>query len=228
MGLNISKGDMYAFVSHTFNTVKGKCSHDCSYCFMKQYGEQRAVRLDQKEFETDLGSDNFIFVGSSCDMFADDIPDNWIIETLEYCATFKNKYLFQTKNPLRFHKFLQHIPFNSILGITLETNRIWPEMGKTPSPNDRVEALCEINMKRMVTVEPIMEFNLLALFQMIMACKPEWVVIGADSKEHKLPEPEHEKVAALIMALEVQGVEVKIKRNILRLGPVKNGADTVR
>lgn len=32
MGLNVSKGNMYEFITHTFNTIKGKCYHDCSYC----------------------------------------------------------------------------------------------------------------------------------------------------------------------------------------------------
>lgn len=28
MGLNISKGNMYEFVTHTWNIIKGKCYHD--------------------------------------------------------------------------------------------------------------------------------------------------------------------------------------------------------
>ena len=36
MGLNLSKGDMYKFVNYTWNPIKGKCLHDCSYCYMKQ------------------------------------------------------------------------------------------------------------------------------------------------------------------------------------------------
>lgn len=217
MGLNISKGDMYAFVSHTFNTIKGKCSHDCSYCFMKQYGEQKPVRLDKKEFKTDLGEDNFVFIGSSCDMWADDISDDWIIETLEYYATFKNRYLFQTKNPLRFHKFLQHIPFNSVLGTTLETNKIWPEMGKTPTPDDRISALCEINMERMITIEPIMEFDLDAMVSLIVACHPGWVVVGADSKGNDLPEPDSIKIVALLDALKSYNIKYITKPNLKRL-----------
>jgi hypothetical protein len=68
MGLNTSKGNMYDFVTHTWNTVKGECYHDCSYCYMKRWGKLKPARFDQKELKTDLGSNNFIFVGSSCDM----------------------------------------------------------------------------------------------------------------------------------------------------------------
>ena len=55
MGLNVSKGNMYEFVTHTWNTIKGQCFHDCSYCYMKRYGTLRETYLDTKEFKTDLG-----------------------------------------------------------------------------------------------------------------------------------------------------------------------------
>ena len=95
MSLNISKGNMYEFVTHTWNTIKGECYHDCSYCYMKRWGKLNTVRFDEKELKTDLGKGNFIFVGSSCDMFANDINSDWIIKTIEHCAKYPdNKYLF--------------------------------------------------------------------------------------------------------------------------------------
>lgn len=36
MGLNKAKGEMYKFVTHTWNTVKGECFHNCRYCYMKK------------------------------------------------------------------------------------------------------------------------------------------------------------------------------------------------
>jgi hypothetical protein len=71
MALNISKGNMYEFITHTWNPIKGKCPHDCSYCYMKRWGHLKPPRLVESEFNTDLGSGNFIFVGSSCDMWAE-------------------------------------------------------------------------------------------------------------------------------------------------------------
>ena len=65
MGLNKSKGQMYEWINFTWNTIKGACPHDCKYCFMKQWGQLNPVRFDEKELNTDLGSGNFIFVGSS-------------------------------------------------------------------------------------------------------------------------------------------------------------------
>ena len=95
---------MYDFITHTWNTIKGECPHGCSYCYMKRWGKQPTLHFDEKELKTDLGKGNFIFVGSSCDMFAESIPENWVNQTItkiEYDDPYndKNKYLFQTKKP---------------------------------------------------------------------------------------------------------------------------------
>ena len=72
-----AKGNMYEFVSHTWNPIKGKCYHGCSYCYMDKLSPKRGeARLDAGELANAcLGSGNFIFVGSSIDMFAQDILD---------------------------------------------------------------------------------------------------------------------------------------------------------
>ena len=77
--LNKSAGNMYDWVTHTWNTIKGKCYHSCSYCSIKSIAKrfnsvQKDARFDSKELKTNLGSGNFIFVGSSNDMFSKDIP----------------------------------------------------------------------------------------------------------------------------------------------------------
>ena len=78
MPLNKTKGNMYDFVTHTWNPIKGRCSHDCQYCYMKRWGELPDLHLDAREMKTDLGSGNYIFVGSSTDMFAEDVSWEWI------------------------------------------------------------------------------------------------------------------------------------------------------
>ncbi len=44
----------------------------------------------------------------------------------------------------------------------------------------------------MVTIEPIMDFDLEPFVEMIKNTKPKFVNIGADSKGHNLPEPSSE------------------------------------
>jgi len=215
MALNKSKGNMYDFITHTWNTVKGACFHDCSYCYMKRWGKLKPVRYDEKELRTDLGSGNFIFVGSSCDMFASDIPDEWIKKTLEYCSKFDNKYLFQTKNPSRVNS--TKLPKDSVVCTTLETNRHYPEiMGNSPAPYQRVLGMYHIDLPKYVTIEPIMDFDLMDFVFMLRDINPIQVNIGCDSGNNNLPEPSKEKVLRLISELE-KFTKIHNKSNLKRL-----------
>ncbi len=215
MGLNISKGNMYEWVTHTWNTIKGACPHDCSYCYMKRWGNLNPVRFDEKELKTDLGCMNFIFVGSSCDMFANDIPVWWIIKTLEKCKQYHNQYLFQTKNPARLIKDL--LPENSVVCTTIETNRWYPYiMNGSPAPRQRALGIGLLNLKAYVTIEPILDFDIMQLVELIRICNPIQVNIGADSGRNNLPEPSAGKLLDLIDALK-EFTTVKKKKNLDRI-----------
>ncbi len=217
MPLRKQKGNMYSFVTHTWNPIKGRCPHECEYCYMRQWGEQPPLHLDEKELRTDLGQGNFIFVGSSCDMWAESIPGEWICSTIDRCHDFDNTYLFQSKNPKRFFHGL--MPEKTIFGTTIETNRLYKQMGKTPTPvlrADGIRHLSSEGKRVMITIEPILDFDLKEVVLLIANAQPEWVNIGADSRGHKLPEPSGDKVRELIEALE-EFTEVKQKRNLDRL-----------
>jgi len=200
MGLNVSKGNMYEFITHTWNTVKGECFHGCSYCYMHRWGKLRPARFDQKELKTDLGSGNFIFVGSSCDMWAENIPDEWIFKTLCHCNKYDNRYLFQTKNPENIRRIL--VPGSHVC-VTLETNRHYPTiMGNSPTPERRYEHMKLIRHPLYITIEPIMDFDLPVFVEMLKQCQPIQVNIGADSGRHDLPEPDKGKISELIHEIE--------------------------
>ena len=218
MSLNISTGNMYDDVTHTWNTVKGQCYHDCSYCYMKKWGHLKPVRLDEKEFNTDLGSDNFIFVGSSCDMFAKDIPKEWILETLSFCRDSDNAYLFQTKNPERLLEYIEWLPTDSVVCTTIETNRAYLEMKNSPPVYERSAAMNTISchLDTYVTIEPIMDFDLYELLTLIGECQPEQSNIGADSGGNMLTEPNKYQILELIKHLKVF-TTVKQKKNLKRL-----------
>ena len=215
--LNTSKGDMYSWVTHTWNTVKGECPHGCTYCYMKRWGKQKPVRFDESELMTDLGSGNTIFVGSSCDLWANDIPDEWIGRTIDRCLDFDNKYLFQSKNPERFSHFFNHLPTDTKFCTTIETNRRYDEfMGNTPGAKDRAYFLREWPFDAYVTIEPIMDFDLEELVEIIKMCEPNQVNIGADSGHNNLPEPPAWKLQQLIAELKKFTV-IDQKRNLQRL-----------
>lgn len=210
---------MYPFVTHTWNVIKGKCPHDCSYCYMKRF-KQSPLHFDEKELKTDLGEDNFIFVGSSCDMWAWKIEGTDIYRILEHCKKYpQNTYLLQSKNPRRFENFYKLFPEKTVLGTTLESNREYPEIYRNaPSTKDRYFSIEKISNEQivMVTIEPILDFDLNPFIEMLYYIKPSWINIGADSKGHNLPEPPAEKIKIFIE--ELKGfTQVKIKKNLERI-----------
>jgi len=211
---------MYTWLTHTWNTVKGECPHGCTYCYMKRWGKQKPVRFDEKELKTDLGSGNFIFVGSSCDMFADDIPDEWIMETLKYCSLAYNNYLFQSKNPARIWASRELLPVCSTICTTIETNRWMPEiMNGSPMPVYRAAYMNRIHFyyDTFITIEPIMQFDLKELVELIKICHPKQVNIGFNtSYKVQLPEPSEQKTIELITELK-KFTKVKLKSNSQRI-----------
>jgi len=228
MPLNESKGNMYSWVTHTWNTIKGKCPHGCTYCYMSRWGKQKPVRFDESELKTDLNgfypfgfnSRNFIFVGSSCDMFADDIPYEWIKKTIDHCQKhYKNSYLFQSKNPARIINFIPYMPSKVSICTTIESNRFYPEiMMNSPRPAERAGWLKKLkeHFDVFVTIEPILDFDLDEIIALIKHCEPKQVNIGADSGNNHLPEPSKEKLFKLIEALKEFTV-IDQKRNLSRL-----------
>lgn len=221
MPLNKSTGNMYEFITHTWNTIKGECPHGCSYCYMKRWGKQPALHFDEKELKTDLGKNNFIFVGSSCDMFADGVDYYWKKQTLDHCLKYtENKYLLQTKSPDRLFTFLNKMKDNFFICTTLETNRMYKSIMNNCRPlKDRSLSLSLINhIKKFITIEPIIDFDLLEFVELIKRCNPVQVNIGADSnpKRNNLPEPPKEKILELIAELETF-TKVVQKKNLKRL-----------
>jgi DNA repair photolyase len=185
------------------------------------HGIQEPLRLVEREMNTNLGNDNFIFVGSSCDMFARGIPSTWIIMILEKLKLYNNEYLLQTKHPGRYGLFYRFFdPRRHTLATTIETNRHLPViMRNSPPPSIRAEYMAKVakaGFRTMATIEPVMDFDLEELVELIRIVDPEQVNIGADSGNNHLPEPSPEKIAALIGAL--RGfTDVRLKKNLKRL-----------
>jgi protein gp37 len=185
---------------------------------MKRWGKQNPLHLDEREMRTDLGSVNYIFIGSSCDLWAESVPREWISRILsQVCKYRKNDYLFQTKNPRRYFDFVDCYDFNMHFGITLETNRCYSPMGNTPVPEIRKRFFRDFfNWDRFVTIEPIMDFDPFIFIPMIKDIRPSSVNIGADSGRNALPEPPREKVLELIEELKTF-TKVVCKPNLKRI-----------
>jgi hypothetical protein len=160
------------------------------------------------------------FIGTMTDMFAQDVPAEQIKAVLDHLSQFPGvKFLFQSKNPKRFCDF--DFPKLSILCTTIESNRDYPGMSLAPKVMERTEGLSaatEIkNLPGMITIEPVINFDVKELLDMILYVGPYQVNIGSDSKRNKLPEPTWDKIEELIRGLRQSGIAVHLKDNLKRL-----------
>lgn len=231
MGLNKTRGNMYdgKHITHTWNPIHGTCvCHACKYCYMERYQNPgspqkiRPLKLDTMEFYTHLGANNTIFIGSSIDIWADNIPSDWLIKILDHCSRFtENHYLFQSKNPRRFLDFSNHhVCKQSSFATTIETNRRFDAMGLAPMVQERAEAMRQLHeqgLTTVVTIEPIMQFDLPEMTELVLKCEPDIVHVGANTHPNiKVPEPYKDDVIQLIEILK-NHTKVDVKNNLHRL-----------
>jgi len=215
---------MYPWVDETKNPIRGRCPHACTYCYVPH---SRAKHLYEGEpylvesfFEKGLGKGKTIFMGSCFDLLADEIPSRWIERIFDHCAQFQNEYLFQTKNPDRFYEFRKiGLPHHAIYGTTIETTdtMLSVRLSKALDVYIRYLDFVELNLPaKMVSIEPILDFNLDIMVRWMQQIAPKFISIGADSKNHNLPEPPREKVKELLKELR-KFTQVKVKKNLDRL-----------
>lgn len=185
---------------------------------MKKFDGLLPIRFDPKELEVNLGEGNFIFVGSGTDAWAFDIPSDWITRFLDYCNQFDNNYLFQSKDPSRFLEFIGHpVMRKSVLCTTIETNTFYPDIVRN-APNTRKRAkamqkLANLGMRTCVTCEPLIQFDLPEMVELVRMCSPVQVNIGRNSRQDiTLPEPTRNEVQALITGLQ-RFTRVVVKSN---------------
>jgi len=236
MSLKKSKGNMYSWVSHTHSHLGGECSHKCSYCYVNnpRFGRHEKycgpIRLLEDELNVNYGVGKTIFIENMNDLFANDVPAEFIRKILDHVKAWPNNiYIFQTKNPGRVLSFIDDILFGKCMtggqfGTTIETNRsdIITNHSSAPDPLHRYCDMLVIkreipDARLFVTLEPIMDFDVGILGTWLTTLKPSFVNIGADSKKHNLPEPTPDKVKALIEILDKAGIEIREKHNLERL-----------
>ncbi len=234
--MNKANGDMYKWIDYTWNPVAGKCPHNCSYCYVKKApfswsqkykGKQRIHKKALNTKELEQITDSLIFVCSANDFGAcNEEIKKQVLERIKQTQQQKlnnqqkNTYLFQSKNPQGLKQVFDYLEKNNVIvGTTIETNKqtILDKIQDTVTVNQRIKTLNELDGKKTVTLEPILEFDLNTLVKKIKQIKDlEWITVGADSKNNDLNEPNKQKTQQLIKQLK-RVTEVKLKDNLNRL-----------
>lgn len=215
---------MFDLGTLSWNPLGGGCPFNCIYCWsmgekglvkryrMKKY--QGPPRLMEKEFET-FKYGEFVFVQDMSDLFAEIVPKEYIERILEHIEKFpKTTFLLLTKNPKRYLEFEETMPNNCICGATVETNRDkgYRKISHAPLPTGRLVAmrLLKDGIRKMISIEPIMDFDLDDFVNEIRAIGPSFVYIGYDNYNYGLPEPLLPKTKELITKLQ-EFAEVRTK-----------------
>ena len=211
--------------ARTWNVFKG-CWFNCSYCrpsFQAQAKRQKKncpacyaytphLHLERME---KIPSSDLVFACANGDIA---YCPRWVIVAMLHQASKRpaQTFYFQTKRPSHLQGL--SIPDNVILVTTLETDiddgyRKYVSR-KAPLPTERYFQFLELeHPRKVVTVEPIMEFDEKWFPWRLKAIGPECVWIGYNSrpKSVQLPEPELSKTLALIKDLESAGIPVRRK-----------------
>jgi len=185
------------------------CLHNCSYCWARNLAETKLKDKEKykdgfkpKIFEYELSKkfySKFVFITDMGDLFGTWVPSEWILNVIDAIKNSPSSlFLFMTKNPSRYNEFLEIFPQNVVLGATIESNREY-KVSKTPKAAKRYLAMRDLPFnKKMVSVEPIMDFDLEILVQWISDIKPILVHVGYDNYNNNLPEPSLSKTMQLI------------------------------
>ncbi len=225
----VKKSNMYRFVDKTRNYLAGECSHKCNYCYINSMKERfpnlkerysGKIKLLDRELTKREGTGNTIFVQDMGDLFAEVVPSEFILKILRHLRDYPlNTYLFQTKNPKRYFEFQDKFPNNSIFGTTIETSYEdeIKKISNAPSISQRKYWITRLKFGEVfVTIEPIINFNLSDFVEILKDIRPNFVNIGADSKQSNLNEPNGKKIKQFINSLK-QFTEIRIKDNLNRL-----------
>lgn len=218
---------MYAGTK-TWNPFKG-CDFDCVYCvpsFKAQAKRQKHNCADCYEYTphyhperlTKIPNPPTVFVCGNSDIkFCDTEFLKKIIEAIRNNKRKGQTFYIQSKDPACLKPVLKHLPENKVVLLTtLETNRDkgYKRISKAPLPSVRYKRFLKLDYPRkIITAEPILDFDLDVYAKWILNIKPEYLWLGLNShpKAVVMPEPPREKLYKLAEMLIGKGIEVRGK-----------------
>jgi len=216
--------DLIDIHTSTGNFIANGCvSHNCLNSFQRQMKRQKHNCIKCYNYEPHFHperlkqslprtyGDEFIWVASSGDISFITLPN--MLKILRKIDEYPNRtFFFQTKNPRFFYDY--NFPDNVMLGVTLESNRNYPSISNAPSQFTRYLDFLGLSFeKKIITIEPILNFSLNIFVRWIKDIKPIRVYIGYDTKKSNLIEPSLKKTLELCEEL---SKFTKVKTKLLR------------
>ena len=229
--MKLKKSRMYENTK-TWNPFVG-CKYDCIYC--KPSFQAQLKRLKHRcyycyeyiphahpERLNKIPPAPIVFVAGTGDIsFSPPEYTREIIKAIKHnneTSRTQKIFYFQSKNPIYFKQFLSEFPENVFLLTTLETNRDtgYRAISKAPLPSKRYRDFLSLDWpNKVVTIEPILDFDLDIFVNWLGKINPKYVWIGYNTvRTLKLPEPPISKTLKLIQVLDDMGIPIKLKHMI--------------
>lgn len=226
-GENLMNERMFPFITKTWNPLGGECLHKCKYCWMKnlkekfpglkvKYSGEARIYLKELAKVAKFTKDDFVFVCDCTDLFGEWVPIEFNVQILDAIRGSPAKFLLLTKNPKRYFQLGERISKNCIVGVTIETNRVYYPISssKTPTTRERLDWLKELAVEcpknLFVSVEPIMDFGDVFI-EALGEAKPWAIAVGYDNYDNGLPEPTLERTRFLMERIASSGITVYAK-----------------
>jgi len=224
-GIHTNTGNMYRASVAQYNPFAG-CRYACEYCepsFQRQLKRQKQRCMQCYDFEPHehpqrlegtlprTGFGEFIFTCSNGDVSF--CPTPYLEQIADRCRRdLERTFLIQSKNPATFDRV--EWPRNVMLGTTIETNRdeLCRDISKAPPPSVRYRDFLAIDHQpKMVTIEPVMQFDLEVMDEWMTELNPRLIWLGYDTKGCGLPEPSIDEFRELHWRLSALGIPVVLK-----------------
>ena len=221
---------MYANTD-TWSPFKG-CEFACTYCvpsFQRQSKRKKQEcdkcyryapheHPERLAFERIPTADTVFVCGNSDVSFCSPEFMHQIIEAIKERNLHSRKtqtFYLQSKKPKCLEPFLKMLPSNVVLVTTLETNRDkgYDKVSEAPLPSERFKQFRALDYPRkVVTTEPVMDFDPKTFADWITQIKPEYVWLGMNSHEEvSLPEPTAEKLREFTEIVAAKGIQIRGK-----------------
>ena len=208
---------MFPFITRPpYNPVGGKCPYGCVYCWvneiLRRYPSLREkysgeLRLFPTELVRNFATGGYVFACDMLDLLA--APKEIVYTVANVMAGNPQcKFLLESKNPRAFLDLGVDWSSNITLGTTIESNRNYPELSKSPQQTERLYWMVQVAKARQgknslfISIEPVLDFDLDSFLLQLYWIKPWAVAVGYDNYDWKLPEPPLAKTMQLIMELE--------------------------
>lgn len=198
---------------YTWNPITG-CLHGCPYCYAKQIARRFGKTQEEKDFVPAFHPERLadlqkikkpstIFVCSMADLFGKWVPIEWIEDVLQACRKTKHRYIFLTKNPLRYKGMERTLNYDP-----------WPLNCLRGQTTDYSVA-SQLVLTDFVSFEPLLRpIPLFALEYLIPQLK--WVIVGAQTGPGAV-KPKKEWVEEIVEACKSKDIPLFLKDNLLEI-----------